>query len=1179
MTLKIRRGTNAERLTITPEEGELIFTTDTKKVFIGDGNTAGGLVVSDTGNTNVAANGTSTNTSFLNFINTASIAVSVTANGTGYTNVAFTTLGGVGDAYNQANTARGTANDSYGQANAARDQANTARTQANTARNTANASYAAVNTAFDQANTARDTANNAYAAANAAGGGSGAYDQANTARNQANSARDQANTARTTANDAYGAANNRVLKAGDTMTGNLNIAATLITQNIVPNLNVTYNIGANDFRFNDLWLSNSTIYIGGASISSNADEVRISKLNVANLLTASGINVSAQAADAYTQANNAYAAANAAGGAGVANAYNQANSARDQANTAYTQANNARNQANNAYESANTGKDTVRVSQNNQGILSEKQLNFVNTSTVTVSITDSGNGNANIAFTATGGGAAAYDQANSARDQANTARTTGNNAYGQANTARDTANAAYAAANSASGAEAANLVAVYANNSLVYANSNVNFNNTATINISVTANTTNKRSNIAFNANTTNLGATIIYSQNSYSDWSPGIAGAISNSATSTNRTFESRLREYVSVGDFGAVGDGVTDDTAAIQKALNFCRQVAAYNYNPNSGVAVPKTYQWPTLVLTGKHRVDQRQLFIDRPIDAPLDAGSSRYINYFTIMGLGDCAGFVLDDDGEATRTGPLFTSSIAGTNVTGTIIFENVHFEADNPGDAVGTPAAILDSKYLRVKFNRCWFDGVRLIDHSSYIQSIHFFQCRFSAPYKNSTYPVIRSKGIFDMIIDSCMINNTDTFMRVLDGAYDVNNLRIVNCDIEGLTTNSAFQLHACSGLVVDGNYFENDTVPIFDFSGVGVSGSRPSNSITFKGNWIYTNLGGPFAKFGNSANVTKQVSSIGNFFLDRTGAGGSGLDTMYANTSNVQNFITMGDFHSSGQHYITDSTRGIYMSANNNYELGIGIKLPTANLHVVGNANISVSINTATLNATTINAATVLTSTGINVSAAALNAYAAANTKVGGSGTTNYLARFTASSTVGDSVVRDDGSFTGIGIAPQAGQRLAVSGNNQSSGAYAAYFYDSNGLPIAAFENDRQIYAPALGTGTGTDLVVTSGGYIKQKSSSLRFKKDVEPIDIGLDWVNSLQPVKYKLKADEKDEVGFIAEDFPDQRFVSQAYIDVDDHSRGLQPQAINYAQIVAPLVKAVQELTLRVQQLENNANN
>ena len=50
MALRLRRGTNAERLAITPAEGELIYTTDTKKIYAGDGSSVGGNIVSGINN-------------------------------------------------------------------------------------------------------------------------------------------------------------------------------------------------------------------------------------------------------------------------------------------------------------------------------------------------------------------------------------------------------------------------------------------------------------------------------------------------------------------------------------------------------------------------------------------------------------------------------------------------------------------------------------------------------------------------------------------------------------------------------------------------------------------------------------------------------------------------------------------------------------------------------------------------------------------------------------------------------------------------------------------------------------------------------------------------------------------------------------------------------------------------
>jgi hypothetical protein len=41
--IQIRRGVEAQRSLVTPDVGELIFTTDAKQVYVGDGTTAGGV--------------------------------------------------------------------------------------------------------------------------------------------------------------------------------------------------------------------------------------------------------------------------------------------------------------------------------------------------------------------------------------------------------------------------------------------------------------------------------------------------------------------------------------------------------------------------------------------------------------------------------------------------------------------------------------------------------------------------------------------------------------------------------------------------------------------------------------------------------------------------------------------------------------------------------------------------------------------------------------------------------------------------------------------------------------------------------------------------------------------------------------------------------------------------------
>ena len=52
------------------------------------------------------------------------------------------------------------------------------------------------------------------------------------------------------------------------------------------------------------------------------------------------------------------------------------------------------------------------------------------------------------------------------------------------------------------------------------------------------------------------------------------------------NRPINEKLAEWISIKDFGAQCDGVTDDTAAVQAAINYC---ATFD-------------QWPALLIPGQ-------------------------------------------------------------------------------------------------------------------------------------------------------------------------------------------------------------------------------------------------------------------------------------------------------------------------------------------------------------------------------------------------------------------------------------------------------------------------------------------------------------------------------------------------------------------------------------------------
>ena len=119
------------------------------------------------------------------------------------------------------------------------------------------------------------------------------------------------------------------------------------------------------------------------------------------------------------------------------------------------------------------------------------------------------------------------------------------------------------------------------------------------------------------------------------------------------------------------------------------------------------------------------------------------------------------------------------------------------------------------------------------------------------------------------------------------------------------------------------------------------------------------------------------------------------------------------------------------------------------------------------------------------------------------------------------------------------------------------------LDVAGYINVGQ-----WGTG-GVDVCTGSGDNTLSKCvSSEKYKKDIENLNIGLEVVEKLKPVKFNWRANDKADLGFIAEDVEK---VSPILVTYDDSRH---PEGVKYRQITAVLVNAIKELKAGNEALE-----
>ncbi|MCC9069985.1 tail fiber domain-containing protein, partial [Flavobacterium sp. F-65] len=102
------------------------------------------------------------------------------------------------------------------------------------------------------------------------------------------------------------------------------------------------------------------------------------------------------------------------------------------------------------------------------------------------------------------------------------------------------------------------------------------------------------------------------------------------------------------------------------------------------------------------------------------------------------------------------------------------------------------------------------------------------------------------------------------------------------------------------------------------------------------------------------------------------------------------------------------------------------------------------------------------------------------------------------------------------------------------------------------------------------------------ASDKRYKTDIKTIPLGLDFINKLNPVEYirKNNTSNTKEWGFIAQELQ-QTLQEENYKDagiVQDDGSADKMLSVRYTDLIAPMVKAMQELTEHNEFLNNRIN-